>query len=593
MYLYNQYLKKPLVVLSLLGIATACEPEIERDAPNYEEARGEADFSLYVALGNSLTSGYADGALNRQGQEWSYPAIIAEKIKYINPQLEFNQPLLPEGRANGTRFIESFGSTGLPNIVAEQNGLDNTTIFTPVSGTYQNLGVPGATVGSLTMPGYGSAQGNPYFARFATTPTTTIVEMAAAQSPTFFTLWIGNNDVLGYATAGGVDATITDPGAFEVSYKAIIDQLKASNANIEGAIANIPDVNKIPYVALIRYNQLELTAEQATLANDTYASQIDPSLQEAVTYGVIENVVTERALKEQIIPGVARAVVKQNIATSSPCNTTPDPAACAETVIASGQADQQIAGLTTALNENYFLPADERDPSYNGVYPIIDAQLEANQAAIDQSIEQTLTAYEAEQLPEENQVALKAAIDSVFSAQKTQLQAAGIYPNFVEGPNAFIIEDDSPENPLGIRHLREGERILLSAQAEGQLTPQTAALPKADKYILDAAELTAINEAITAYNSIISEVANENTLALVDMNAFFEQVANNGVTENGTRFTAAFITGNAFSLDGVHLTPKGYALVAKQFINTINAYYDSQIPEPSLNNYPAVAFPNN
>jgi hypothetical protein len=30
-----------------------------------------------------------------------------------------------------------------------------------------------------------------------------------AQAPTFFSLWIGNNDVLGYATTGGDGSSIT------------------------------------------------------------------------------------------------------------------------------------------------------------------------------------------------------------------------------------------------------------------------------------------------------------------------------------------------------------------------------------------------
>ncbi|MBW3545702.1 MAG: G-D-S-L family lipolytic protein, partial [Bacteroidetes bacterium] len=262
MHLYNHYFKKPLVVLGLLGISTACEPEIERDAPSYEEARGDADFTTYVALGNSLTAGYADGALNRQNQLWSYPAIMAEQIQYIKPDLNFTQPLLPEGRANGTLYIQSFVN-GRPVLLPEIGGLSQQEIFAPVSGTFQNLGVPGAKVGDLTMPGYGSSQGNPYFARFASAPTVTMVEMAASQNPTFFTLWIGNNDVLGFATAGGQfmnaegvieGPSITDPASFRTSYEAIINQLKASNASIEGAVANIPAISKIPYFNTVPWN---------------------------------------------------------------------------------------------------------------------------------------------------------------------------------------------------------------------------------------------------------------------------------------------------------------------------------------------------
>ena len=81
---------------------------------------------------------------------------------------------------------------------------------------------------------------NPYYARMATSATATVLGDAMAQSPTFFTLSeIGGNDVLGYATSGGVgvdqsptttnptgnlDPTtyggndITDPNSFCIKY---------------------------------------------------------------------------------------------------------------------------------------------------------------------------------------------------------------------------------------------------------------------------------------------------------------------------------------------------------------------------------------
>jgi len=57
------------------------------------------------------------------------------------------------------------------------------------------------TYGDINQLDLGLA--NPYFIRFASSPSTTVIADAAGQSPTFFTLWIGNNDVLSYATAGG------------------------------------------------------------------------------------------------------------------------------------------------------------------------------------------------------------------------------------------------------------------------------------------------------------------------------------------------------------------------------------------------------
>ena len=41
---------------------------------------GSANFSKYVALGNSITAGYADNALYREGQDNSYPSILAHQF---------------------------------------------------------------------------------------------------------------------------------------------------------------------------------------------------------------------------------------------------------------------------------------------------------------------------------------------------------------------------------------------------------------------------------------------------------------------------------------------------------------------------------
>jgi hypothetical protein len=53
-----------------------CEPNIDVPAPS----SGGADFSNYIAVGNSLTAGYADGGLYDDAQMQSYPAIIAGQI---------------------------------------------------------------------------------------------------------------------------------------------------------------------------------------------------------------------------------------------------------------------------------------------------------------------------------------------------------------------------------------------------------------------------------------------------------------------------------------------------------------------------------
>ncbi|MGN6477343.1 MAG: hypothetical protein ACTHKV_08960, partial [Flavipsychrobacter sp.] len=64
-----------------------------------------------------------------------------------------------------------------------------------------------------------------------------------------------------------------------------------------------------------------------------------------------------------------------------------------------------------------------------------------------------------------------------------------------------------------------------------------------------------------------------------------------GILFNGVAFNTTFVSGGAFSLDGVHLTPRGYALVANQIINTINNRYNATIPQVDVNKYNGVLFP--
>lgn len=51
---------------------------------------GDADFTRYVALGNSLTAGYQSGALTAVHQQYSYPNFIAQQAGSAT----FEQPLL-------------------------------------------------------------------------------------------------------------------------------------------------------------------------------------------------------------------------------------------------------------------------------------------------------------------------------------------------------------------------------------------------------------------------------------------------------------------------------------------------------------------
>ena len=296
-------MKKIFLILLSFAVFAACERKIDEFAPN---ANG-VDFSKFVAVGNSMTAGYADGALYTSGQVNSIPNILAGQFKFVGGG-NFVQPIIntedgvgftptpaglyfttkralaivPDKNCDGSPTGTASLKPALLNPAADQATLAGQLMARPADpGPYNNMGVPGATLQSLFYPGYGSAQGNPYFARFASNPMATILQDAMAQQPTFFYLWIGNNDVLGSALAG-TDALVTPVDTFAKYYSLAVGAMLASGKSPKGVLANIPDVTTIPYFNTISkslpYNGVVLNAQQAAGLNTLYGMYGHPEI---------------------------------------------------------------------------------------------------------------------------------------------------------------------------------------------------------------------------------------------------------------------------------------------------------------------------
>jgi len=158
---------------------------------------------------------------------------------------------------------------------------------------------------------------------------------------------------------------------------------------------------------------------------------------------------------------------------------------------------------------------------------------------------------------------------------------------FVEGPNAFVIEDAT--YPLQIRQMNATEKVLLSAQSEIASWPTGQVLPLTDGVVLTDAELKSIADATTEFNAIIKTAASN--LSLADMNTWFNSLAETGLLVDGNLYTTTFVSGNVFSLDGLHPSMKGAALFANEFIKAINTKYNANIPSADVNNQPGIVFP--
>jgi hypothetical protein len=261
-------MKFNIIILALALLAFACKPMIDVPAPS----AGNADFTTYVSLGNSLTSGYADGDLFRSGQMNSYPSMIATQLSYVGRKGVFKQPLMIDETGFGNRLKFTGMVAGVPTIVPYGAAIPANFASIAAAGPYNNMGVPGAKSYHLAAAGYGNpAYGpgnyNPYYARFASSANASVLSDALALNPTFYTLWIGNNDVLLYAIAGGSSDAITPLATFTASVSSVVQALNVKGA--KGVLANIPDISSLPYFNTVPYNALVITDAASVAALNT------------------------------------------------------------------------------------------------------------------------------------------------------------------------------------------------------------------------------------------------------------------------------------------------------------------------------------
>ena len=138
------------IILSILSVTTllsvtSCNTDFETDVADIKTTNGDADFSTYVALGNSLTSGYRDGALYRDGQIESYPNIIAQQMQKAGGR-SFTQPLTPDNIGGFTNVPGIRGKLTLQVVNGALSPVPSTptVVLDKLTETYNNMGVPGA-----------------------------------------------------------------------------------------------------------------------------------------------------------------------------------------------------------------------------------------------------------------------------------------------------------------------------------------------------------------------------------------------------------------------------------------------------------------
>ena len=227
---------------------------------------GSADFTRYVAIGDSLTAGYQSGGLAQASQRNSYPILIYRQA--TGQSTGFEQPLvsdpgLPaqvELRSLSPLFIAPKAGSGVPL---------NLNLARP----YNNLAVPGANVHDVvaTVTDHGGLHD------LILRGLGTALQQAVALHPTFVTVWIGNNDALRAVIAGRVidGVTLTPAASFETDYRAMANALAATGAKL--AFANVPDVTSIPFVTTIQPFVVNPATNLPVLVNGNRVPLIGPN----------------------------------------------------------------------------------------------------------------------------------------------------------------------------------------------------------------------------------------------------------------------------------------------------------------------------
>src|SRR5690606_34881925 len=178
--------------LASVAMLLGCQYEFPEEVPEQPNP-GQADFSKMVAVGNSLTAGFMDGALYNRGQDYSFASILAEQMKQAGGG-DFNAPEInsengfysfgPGSIVLGRLVLTEDKSTSPPQIFPAPIGLgDPVGPFDGDKSSLNNFGIPGLSMVTALLPQTGdptSNMYNNYYGRIASNPgTSTVIEDAA------------------------------------------------------------------------------------------------------------------------------------------------------------------------------------------------------------------------------------------------------------------------------------------------------------------------------------------------------------------------------------------------------------------------------
>jgi lysophospholipase L1-like esterase len=172
-------------------------------------------------------------------------------------------------------------------------------------------------------------------------------------------------------------------------------------------------------------------------------------------------------------------------------------------------------------------------------------------------------------------------------------------------PNIAPYCQARPATQNDLLTLSSGSVIGTLANPTDPSTPLGVAVPLSDQYVLIPSEQNEINTRAGAFNQIIGQAVAQNSdrLALYDITAGFPGNPNTnigafadlfgldgelGINIQGQLLQPDFSPNGVFSTDGIHPNQRGYAILANEIIDVIEAKFGASIPDVNVLNRPSV-----
>jgi hypothetical protein len=250
-----------------LLLLVACKPQIVGPLPQL----GKINPFPYVAIGDGYTAGFSNGDLGplstkglyRAAQEQSFPKLLSEQLASFEA-FPFEQNLA-YGTGSGYRRLRSLDSPYcelLAPIPVFRDTLATASWQHEVESPQEihNLGMPHLRVSQVASDSFG--RNSLFFQRMASPSQSDYLTLVSARELSFFSLWLGMEDMLDFAITGGVNRefTLTGPQKFAQSYNLLLASIdSAGQGEAKGVVGNLPDLTTFPYFQTVEkvYRSIE------------------------------------------------------------------------------------------------------------------------------------------------------------------------------------------------------------------------------------------------------------------------------------------------------------------------------------------------